>query len=114
ACCGSRTTWSRSAARVCGWGATTRGGVGAAPGTTHGRTKRGTGQAQHHNAPDKMVHWHGENPNDPRTGLSKLESLRDVVAEDAALQQATVELANSGLTEPAWGVPASERPTRGH
>jgi HK97 family phage portal protein len=53
-------------------------------------------------APDNMLHWHGENPHDPRTGLSKLESLRDVIAEDAALQQATVELANSGLTEPAW------------
>ena len=52
--------------------------------------------------PDNMLHWHGENPHDPRIGLSKLESLRDVVAEDAALQQATVELANSGLTEPAW------------
>jgi HK97 family phage portal protein len=52
--------------------------------------------------PDSMLHWHGENPHDPRTGLSKLESLRDVIAEDAALQQATVELANSGLTEPAW------------
>jgi HK97 family phage portal protein len=52
--------------------------------------------------PQNMLHWHGENPHDPRTGLSKLESLRDVIAEDAALQQATVELANSGLTEPAW------------
>jgi len=51
---------------------------------------------------DNMFHWHGENPHDPRMGLSKLESLRDVIAEDAALQQATVELANSGLTEPAW------------
>jgi len=53
-------------------------------------------------APDNMLHWYGENPHDPRTGLSKLESLRDVVAEDAALQQATVELANAGLTEPTW------------
>lgn len=53
-------------------------------------------------APDNMLHWHGENPHDPRTGLSKLESLRDVIAEDVALRQATVELANSGLTEPAW------------
>jgi HK97 family phage portal protein len=52
--------------------------------------------------PANMLHWWGENPHDPRTGLSKLDTLRAVVAEDAALQQATVELANSGLTEPAW------------
>jgi len=52
--------------------------------------------------PDQMLHWHGENPLDPRTGLSRLDTLRAVIAEDAALQQATVELANAGLTEPAW------------
>jgi HK97 family phage portal protein len=52
--------------------------------------------------PDQILHWHGENPDDPRTGLSHLETLRDVIAEDAALQQAIVELANSGMTEPAW------------
>lgn len=52
--------------------------------------------------PERMLHWKGENPHDPRTGLSKLDTLRAVIAEDAALQQATVELANAGLTEPAW------------
>jgi HK97 family phage portal protein len=52
--------------------------------------------------PDQILHWHGENPLDARTGLSRLDTLRDVIAEDAALQAATVELANSGLQEPAW------------
>lgn len=53
-------------------------------------------------APEQILHWHGEHPLDPRVGLSHLDTLRDVVAEDAALQQATVELANSGLQAPAW------------
>jgi HK97 family phage portal protein len=52
--------------------------------------------------PDQVLHWHGENPDDPRIGLSHLDTLRDVLAEDVALRQATVELANAGLTEPAW------------
>jgi HK97 family phage portal protein len=52
--------------------------------------------------PDQILHWHGEHPLDPRIGLSHLDTLRDVIAEDAALQQATVELANSGMQEPAW------------
>jgi hypothetical protein len=46
--------------------------------------------------PDQIMHWHGEHPLDPRIGLSHLDTLRDVIAEDAALQQATVELANAG------------------
>ena len=52
--------------------------------------------------PDQILHWHGEHPLDPRIGLSKLDTLRDVIAEDASLQQATVELARSGLQEPVW------------
>lgn len=52
--------------------------------------------------PDQVLHWHGENPEDPRFGVSRLDTLRSVIAEDAALQQAIVELANAGLTEPAW------------
>ena len=52
--------------------------------------------------PASVLHWHGENPLDPRIGLSLLDTIRDVIAEDAALQQATVELANNGLQEPAW------------
>jgi hypothetical protein len=52
--------------------------------------------------PDQIFHWRGENPHDQRLGLSKLETLRKVVAEDAALQQANVELANSGMQKPVW------------
>jgi HK97 family phage portal protein len=52
--------------------------------------------------PAQVLHWCGENPNDPRMGVSRLDTLRAVIAEDAALQAATVELANAGLTEPAW------------
>ena len=49
-----------------------------------------------------MLHWHGANPADPRVGLSHIDTLRGVIAEDAALQQASVELANAGLQEPTW------------
>jgi HK97 family phage portal protein len=52
--------------------------------------------------PGQILHWHGEHPLDPRVGISHLDTLRDVIAEDAALQAATVELANSGLQSPAW------------
>jgi HK97 family phage portal protein len=52
--------------------------------------------------PEMVFHWAGENPHDQRLGLSKLETLRKVVAEDAALQQANVELANSGMQKPVW------------
>jgi hypothetical protein len=52
--------------------------------------------------PEQVLHWHGEHPDDPRIGLSHLETLRDVIAEDVALRQATIELANSGMTEPTW------------
>ena len=54
-------------------------------------------------APDQILHWHGENPHDPRVGFSTLDTLRSVIAEDAALQAATQELANSGLTQPVYG-----------
>jgi HK97 family phage portal protein len=53
-------------------------------------------------APEQVLHWHGENPFDPRVGISKLDTLRAVIAEDASLQQAIVELANAGMTEPIW------------
>jgi HK97 family phage portal protein len=51
---------------------------------------------------DQIMHWHGEHPLDPRIGISHLDTLRDVIAEDAALQQATIELAAAGLQEPTW------------
>jgi HK97 family phage portal protein len=60
--------------------------------------------------PDQILHWHGENPNDPRMGVSRLDTLRGVIAEDAALQAATVELANSGLTQPVYGYRPVEAP----
>jgi phage portal protein BeeE len=67
--------------------------------------------------PENVLHWRGENPEDPRSGRSRLDTLRSVIAEDAALQQAIVELANSGLTEPTWiyrplEAPACHRRTR--
>lgn len=52
--------------------------------------------------PDQIMHWKGENPEDPRIGVSRLQTLRDVIAEDVAYQAATVELAKSGLQEPVW------------
>lgn len=52
--------------------------------------------------PENVIHWHGENPLDPRVGLSMLDTLAAVIAEDAALQAAITELANSGMTEPVW------------
>jgi HK97 family phage portal protein len=61
-------------------------------------------------APEQVMHWHGENPEDPRVGLSRLDTLRSVIAEDAALQQAIVELANAGLTEPCGRTARSRRP----
>jgi HK97 family phage portal protein len=53
-------------------------------------------------SPDEILHWYGEHPLDPRIGLSLLDTIRDVIAEDAALQAATIELAKAGLQEPAW------------
>jgi HK97 family phage portal protein len=52
--------------------------------------------------PEQILHWHGEHPHDPRIGLSHIDTLRGVIAEDAALQQANVELAQAGLQEPTW------------
>jgi HK97 family phage portal protein len=52
--------------------------------------------------PTDVIHWRGENPQDARLGLSPLETLRSVVAEDAALQATLIELSKSGLAGPAW------------
>lgn len=52
--------------------------------------------------PDQIMHWHGEHPHDPRVGLSRLDTLRDVIAEDAALTQAIIELSKNGLQAPIW------------
>jgi HK97 family phage portal protein len=61
-------------------------------------------------SPEQILHWHGENPHDPRVGFSRLQTLRAVIAEDAALQAATVELANSGLSQPVYGYRPLEAP----
>lgn len=53
-------------------------------------------------APQDVIHWRGWSPHDPRLGLSPLETLRDVIAEEAALQTAIVELAKSGLAGPSY------------
>lgn len=50
--------------------------------------------------PEQVMHWRGENPQDPRIGFSMLETLRAVTSEEAAMQQAVVELASSGLSGP--------------
>ena len=52
--------------------------------------------------PDQILHWRGENPHDHGSASRSLETLRKVVAEDAALQQANVELANCGMQKPVW------------
>jgi HK97 family phage portal protein len=59
----------------------------------------------------RVFHWHGENPSDPRVGLSHLDTLRDVLAEEMALRQAVIELGNSGLTEAVWAYRPLEAPT---
>jgi HK97 family phage portal protein len=51
---------------------------------------------------EDMVHWRNENFIDMRVGVSPLESLRAVIAEESALQLALIELAKSGLAEPSW------------
>lgn len=50
----------------------------------------------------QILHWRGEHPDDPRIGLSHLETLRGIIAEDVAMQQANVELANAGMAAPSW------------
>lgn len=52
--------------------------------------------------PEDMLHWRGENPEDPRRGESKLETLREELAADAAARQANTELHRSGLALPGW------------
>lgn len=50
--------------------------------------------------PENMIHWRGYDPEDPRMGFSRLETLREVLAEEAAMQAANLELAKSGLAIP--------------
>lgn len=50
--------------------------------------------------PENMIHWHAYNPEDPRIGVSRLETLREVLAEESAMQAASIELSKSGLGMP--------------
>lgn len=52
--------------------------------------------------PEDVIHWRGYNPSDPRIGLSRLETLRLLLAEEAASQSANVELMKSGLAKPGY------------
>lgn len=52
--------------------------------------------------PADMMHWRGYHAEDARVGLSPLETLRNVIAEDAALQTAIIELMKAGLAGPMW------------
>lgn len=52
--------------------------------------------------PSDVIHWRGHDPQEPRRGFSKLETLREVLAEEAASQAANTELLNSGLAQPGW------------
>ena len=47
-------------------------------------------------APENMIHWFGYHPDDPLRGLSKLETLRQELATDRAVQETMVELAKNG------------------
>jgi len=58
----------------------------------------------------QILHWRGENPDDPRLGLSHLETLRSILAEEAAMQQANIELANSGMAQQTWVYRPMEAP----
>lgn len=47
--------------------------------------------------PKAIFHWYGYDPEDPLMGRSKLETLRQELASDSAIQAALVELAKGGL-----------------
>ncbi len=49
--------------------------------------------------PTEMIHWRGYNAQDRRMGISKLETLRAELAEQAASQRANVDLMESGLQQ---------------
>lgn len=52
--------------------------------------------------PSDMLHWCGYNPEYARLGVSRLETLRAILAEDAASQAANIELMKSGLQKPGY------------
>ena len=52
--------------------------------------------------PESVIHWAGYDPDDPRVGLSKLETLREILSEEAAAVTASTELLKSGLQKNGW------------
>lgn len=64
-------------------------------------------------APKDVVHWVGYDPNDPRVGLSQLETLREILAEEAAAVTASAELLKSGLQKNGWVYRPLEAPDWG-
>lgn len=52
--------------------------------------------------PGNVLHWREYNPTDQRKGISPLETLRKSLAEDAAAQEANLELMKSGLAQQGW------------
>jgi HK97 family phage portal protein len=49
--------------------------------------------------PEEIIHWRGYDASDRRMGVSKLETLRSELAEQAASQRANVDLMESGLQQ---------------
>lgn len=49
--------------------------------------------------PEEVIHWRGYDASDRRMGVSKLETLRSELAEQAATQRANVDLMESGLQQ---------------
>lgn len=64
-------------------------------------------------APEDIIHWSGYNPDDPRVGLSQLETLREVLSEEAAAVTASTELLKSGLQKNGWVYRPLEAPDWG-
>jgi HK97 family phage portal protein len=49
-----------------------------------------------------VLHWRGYDPNEPRMGVSKLETLREELASDAAARTAKTELDRAGGVPKGW------------
>lgn len=64
-------------------------------------------------APEDIIHWSGYNPDDPRVGLSQLETLREILSEEAAAVTASTELLKSGLQKNGWVYRPLEAPDWG-
>jgi HK97 family phage portal protein len=51
---------------------------------------------------ENMIHWRGTDPSDPRQGVSKLETMRLLLAEDRAAQESSIQLYKAGMTKPGY------------